>query len=190
MKLLEAKILNDGQVLDNDILKVDSFLNHQIEPALIMAMGEDMAKHFANKGVTKVLTLEVSGIALALTTAFYLNVPLVYAKKTASVTLTDDVYTSVVKSFTKGITYDIKVDKKFLKASDKVLIVDDFLATGAALHGLQALCAQASCEVVGFGLAIEKVFQNGAAYFRNKGYDVYSQAMISSFKDGQVEFQR
>lgn len=189
MKLLEEKIVQDGKVLNNDILKVDSFLNHQIEPELLRAMGEDMAQHFSDQGATKVLTLEVSGIPLALTTAFYLNVPLVFAKKTASVTLTDDVYTSVVKSFTKGITYDIKVDKKFLKPNDKVLIVDDFLATGAALRGLTEICKQAKCEVVGFGIAVEKIFQNGGQYFRDLGYDVYSQAMIKRFKDGQVEFQ-
>lgn len=189
MKLLEMKILEAGHVLDSDILKVDNFLNHQVDPNLLNKMGEDMAKHYANLGVTKILTLEVSGIPLAFTTALYLNVPMVYAKKTKSVTLTDEVYTSVVKSFTKKITYDIKVDKKFLVPGDKVLIVDDFLATGAALQGLSEICKQAEAEIVGYGIAIEKTFQNGGKYFRDLGYDVYSQAMISSFEGGKVHFQ-
>lgn len=189
MRLLEEKILQDAQVLPRNILKVDSFLNHQVDPQLIMAMGQDMAQHFASAGATKVLTLEVSGITLAMAAAFYLQVPMIFAKKIASVTLTQDVYSSVVESYTKKRSYEIKVDKKFLSPTDNVLIVDDFLATGAALKGLTSICEQASAHVVGYGIAIEKVFQNGGNRLRELGHDVYSQARISEFADGSVTFE-
>lgn len=189
MRLLEEKILQDAQILPRNILKVDSFLNHQVDPQLMMAMGQDMADHFATSGATKVLTLEVSGITLAMAAAFYLHVPMVFAKKIASVTLTHDVYSSVVESYTKKRSYEIKVDKQFLTPDDKVLIVDDFLATGAALKGLTNICEQAGAVVVGYGIAIEKVFQTGGNRLRELGFDVYSQARISEFVDGSVKFE-
>lgn len=189
MRLLEEKILQDAQILPRNILKVDSFLNHQVDPQLMMAMGQDMADHFATSGATKVLTLEVSGITLAMAAAFYLRVPMIFAKKIASVTLTHDVYSSVVESYTKKRSYEIKVDKQFLTPDDKVLIVDDFLATGAALKGMTNICEQAGAAVVGYGIAIEKVFQTGGNRLRELGFDVYSQARISEFVDGSVKFE-
>ena len=174
MKLLEDMILKRGRVLDGNILKVDNFLNHQIDPDLFMEMGKDYYDHFKDKGITKILTLEVSGIAIAFAAATYFKVPLVFAKKSASLTLSDDAYTSKVVSYTKKKEYDIKVDRNFLSGDDKVLIIDDFLATGQALKGLVSLCDQAGAEVAGIGIAIEKTFQDGGKLFRDKGYDVYS----------------
>ena len=180
MKLLEDMILKRGRVLDGNILKVDNFLNHQIDPDLFMEMGKDYYDHFKDKEITKILTLEVSGIAIAFAAATYFKVPLVFAKKSASLTLSDD---------TKKKEYDIKVDRNFLSGDDKVLIIDDFLATGQALKGLVSLCDQAGAEVAGIGIAIEKTFQNGGKLFRDKGYDVYSQAMIKAFENNSVIFE-
>lgn len=188
METLENRILQDGRVLDGNILKVDNFLNHQIDPELFMEMGKDFYEHFKDKNPTKILTLEVSGIAVAFAAATYFKKPMVFAKKSKSLTLSDGVYTSKVFSFTKNIEYDIRVDKRFLEKGDRVLIFDDFLANGKALEGLIELCDQAGAEVVGIGIAIEKVFQNGGNKLREKGYDIYSQAMIKEFKDGKVIF--
>lgn len=189
MKALEERILKDGKILEGNILKVDSFLNHQIDPELFMEMAKDFIDHFKNKKITKILTVEVSGIAIAFAIAAYLKVPFVFAKKTVSLTLGDNVYTSKVVSYTKNKEYDIKVDKSFLQKGDKVLIVDDFLATGQALNGLIEICDKAGAEVVGIAIAIEKVFQNGGNKLREKGYDVYSQAMIEKFSDGKLYFK-
>lgn len=188
MRPLEAKISQEGKILPGDILKVDHFLNHQIDVELFMQMGQDFYEHFKEKGITKILTLEVSGIAVAFAVAVYLKVPLVFAKKTASMTLSDDVYTGHVISYTKKKEYDIRVDKNLLIKEDKVLLIDDFLATGQALKGMFSLCEEAGCDIVGVGIAIEKTFQGGGNYFRELGYDVYSQAMIDKFEDGKVIF--
>lgn len=189
MKLLEEKIKSEGRVLPGKILKVDHFLNHQIDTALFMEMGKDFAEHFANTGITKVLTLEVSGIAVAFAAAHYLGVPVVFAKKTGSATLGDEVYTSKVYSYTKKKEYSIRVNKKFLTTEDKVLLIDDFLAVGQALGGMLDVCAQSGADVVGIGIAIEKVFQGGGDKYRAMGYDVYSQARIASFTDDSVIFE-
>lgn len=188
MKLLEQRILQDGRVLEGNILKVDNFLNHQIDPELFMAMGEDFFQHFKDKGINKILTLEVSGIAVAFAAATFFKVPVVFAKKSESLTLSDDVYASKVNSYTKQKVFDIRVQKNFLTSEDKVLIIDDFLAMGEALGGLVNLCEQAGAEVMGMGIAIEKNFQPGGQKYRELGYDVYSQAMIEAFVDGQVTF--
>lgn len=188
MKLLEERIRKDGRVLPGNILKVDHFLNHQVDPALTAAIGQAFADHFRDRDVTRVLTLEVSGIAMALTTAQALGVPMVFAKKTHSVTLSDALYTSQIFSFTKQKTYDIRVDRRFLNADDRVLIVDDFLAVGQALSGMLDLCAQAGAAVAGIGIAIEKAFQGGGDRFRALGYDVYSLASIERFTDDGVVF--
>lgn len=188
MKLLEEKILKEGRVLPGDILKVDMFLNHQIDPVLINEMGKDFANHFRDNNITKVLTLEVSGIAIAYACALHLGVPLVFAKKIESMTVSKDVYSSEVVSYTKNKSYEIRVDKKYLSSEDNILIIDDFLAKGNALKGLVDLCEQANAQIAGIGIAIEKTFQNGGKLFRDQGYDVYSQAMIKEFRDGQVVF--
>lgn len=188
LDLLKQKIAQEGTVLDNHILKVDHFLNHQVDPQLMMAMGKDFYQYFKDQGITKVLTLEVSGIAVALPTAFYLKVPMLFAKKIASLTQDENVYTSQVTSYTKQKTYEIRIDRTYLSKSDKVLIIDDFLATGQALQGLIDLCQQAGATVAGIGIAIEKSFQPGAQFVKDAGYDLYSQARIKGFKNNQVEF--
>lgn len=189
MKLLEEMIKKEGRVLDGNILKVDSFLNHQISSELFVEMGKDFYNHFKDKDITKILTLEVSGIGIALTTAIEFNVPMLFAKKIESLTISDDVYESKVVSYTKNKEYLIRVDKKYLNSNDKVLIIDDFLANGKALAGLVDLCNQAGAEICGVGIAIEKSFQKGGKIFREKGYDIYSQAIIKEFKDGEVVFE-
>jgi len=189
VKLLEERILKDGRVLPGNILKVDSFLNHQVDPNLFMEMGKDFYEKFKDKNITKILTLEVSGIGIAFAAATYFNVPMVFAKKIQSLTLQGDLYEATVKSYTKGIDYLIRVDKRFLTSDDNVLIIDDFLAKGEALKGLINLCQQAGASVAGIGIAIEKAFQDGGRKTRNNGYEVYSQAKIKAFKDGKVIFE-
>lgn len=188
MKLLEDTIRAVGQVQPNNVLKVDAIINHQIDPALLMAMGADMYAHYKEAGVTRILTLEVSGIAIAFAAATYFNVPVVFAKKIASLTLSPDVYVATVDSYTKQTRYDIRVDKRFLQADDRVLIIDDFLAKGEALRGLISLCEQAGAEIAGIGIAIEKAFQDGGRWAREQGYPIYSQARIASLANQQIEF--
>lgn len=188
MELLEQKILKDGKIFQGNILKVDNFLNHQVDVELIDAMGKDFAEHFADAGITRVITLEVSGISMAYTAAKYLRVPMVFAKKIESLTLSDDVYSSKVVSYTKNKEYNIRVDRRFLLPTDRVLIVDDFLAKGEALGGLIDLCEQAGATIAGVGIAIEKVFQGGGPKYREKGYHIYSQAMIDHFTEDSVIF--
>lgn len=188
MKVLEDKILRDGRVLEGNILKVDNFLNHMIDPELFMEMGEDFYNKFKDKGINKILTLEVSGIAIAFAAAAYFKVPVVFAKKSHSLTLGGDVYTSKVFSYTKNKEFDIRVDKKFLTKYDRLLLIDDFLANGQALQGMVDLADQAGAEVCGIGIAIEKAFQEGGKKMRERGYEVYSQAKIEEFKDGKVIF--
>lgn len=188
MKLLEDRIKRDGRILDGNILKVDSFLNHQTDPELMMEMGKNFAQHFRQKNITKVLTLEVSGIAPAVMTAYVLNVPMVFAKKISSYTLSHDTYTGRVISYTKAKEYDIKVDRKFLSRDDNVLIIDDFLAKGQALKGLMDIVSQSGAKVAGVGIVIEKQFQEGGKKYREMGYDIYSLASIKEFKDGKVIF--
>lgn len=189
MKLLEDMILEYGKVLPGNILKVDSFLNHQIDPDLFMKMGEDFYAHFKEEGITKVLTLEVSGIGIALTTALCFGVPMVFAKKSESKILDDNVWKSKVFSYTKNKEYNIRVSKNYLEEGDRVLIIDDFLANGRALSGLIDICEQAGAGVGGIGIAIEKSFQEGGEIHRSRGYDVYSQARVKSLEGGTVVFE-
>lgn len=189
MKLLEDMIKKHGRVINGEILKVDCFLNHQVDPNLMTAMGQDFYEHFKDKGVNKILTLEVSGIAMALTTAQAFGVPMVFAKKIESKTLVDDMWEAKVFSFTKNKEYTVRVSKKYLGPEDKVLIIDDFLAKGKALAGLKELCDQAGAKIVGMGIAIEKSFQEGGEDLRAQGYDIYSQAKIKGFEEGKVIFE-
>ena len=188
MKLLEDRIHSEGQVLGEDILKVDSFLNHMIDTDLMMSMGEDFYNHFKDKPITKIVTLVVSGIAVAFGAAQHFKVPVVFAKKIESLTLGDNVYSSEVVSYTKNKRYTIKVDKTFLTEDDHVLIIDDFLAKGEALKGLMDVCTQSGATIEGVGIAIEKEFQGGGKMYRDQGLDIYSQAMIKGFEDGRVIF--
>ncbi|MCD1147287.1 xanthine phosphoribosyltransferase [Peptoniphilus sp. KCTC 25270] len=189
MKLLEERIVEEGRVLPGNILKVDMFLNHQIDPKLFQAMGKEFYEKFKHKKITKVLTLEVSGIAIAYAAALEFGVPVLFAKKIESLTISQDVYSSKVISYTKNKTYDIRVDKKFLTEEDHVLIIDDFMANGEAMKGLINLCNQAGATVEAIGIAIEKTFQKGGKTIREQGYDIESLAMIKAFEEGKVVFE-
>lgn len=188
MEELQARIKKDGNVLNGEVLKVDSFLTHQVDPALMTKVGETFAKHFANLGITKVVTLESSGIAPALLTANQLGVPMIYARKSKSLTMNEELLTSSVYSFTKQVTSQISISKKFLDQTDRVLLIDDFLANGQAAKGLIELCMQAGAKVVGLGIVIEKSFQTGRQLIEDMDIPVYSLARIGAFEAGQVVF--
>lgn len=179
MELLKETIREHGQVLSDRILKVDAFLNHQLDISLLNEMGKAYHGYFGHRGITKILTIEASGIAIAAITAQYFNVPVVFAKKTQSLNLAGGLLTSSVHSFTKKQTYDIMVSEKFLKPSDVVLILDDFLAEGSACQGLIDIVEKSGATLCGIGIAIEKGFQVGGTFLREKGIDVYSLAIVT-----------
>ncbi len=183
MELLKARIASEGRIIGDNIVKVDTFLNHQIDVSLISAIGQAFYDYFKNQTVTKVLTVEASGIAIAALTAQKFNVPMVFAKKAQSVNLDGAVYTSNVYSFTKKRAYDVIVEKKFLGPDDRVLIVDDFLAEGNACLGLIDIIEQSKATIVGVGIAIEKGFQKGGAEIRKMGYDLRSLAIIEAMSE-------
>ncbi|MGY0401736.1 xanthine phosphoribosyltransferase [Carnobacterium jeotgali] len=188
MKELEERILKDGNVLGGEVLKVDNFLNHQIDPKLMQSIGNEFAKHYADKGITRIVTIESSGIAPAVFAGLALGVPVVFARKQKSLTLTDDLYSTDVYSFTKKSTSTIVISKKFLEKTDRILLIDDFLANGQAAKGLIKLCNEAQAEVVGIGIVIEKSFQIGRELLEEENYEVYSLARIRAFEEGQVKF--
>ncbi|WP_226582736.1 xanthine phosphoribosyltransferase [Halobacillus litoralis] len=190
MELLERKIIEEGHVLSESVLKVDSFLNHQIDPELMKQIGDEFAGRFADKGITKVLTLESSGIAPAQMTALTLRVPAVFARKRKSLTLNQHLFTAEVHSFTKDTTNEISVSKDYLTAQDRVLILDDFLANGQAAQGLMNLVEQSGASLAGIAIVIEKGFQEGGRYLREQGVHVESLATIESLKERKVTFQR
>ena len=179
MRLLKEKIKNEGIVLNNSILKVDAFLNHQIDPELMMELGREFSKRFADKEVTKILTVESSGIAVALTTALFFHVPVVFARKQKPSTMNENLYSTKVFSFTKNVTNNVSVSKKFLPPGENILILDDFLANGEAAMG---------SNVVGIGIVIEKSFQPGRNRLIEAGYQVESLARIKAFEKGQIVF--
>ncbi len=183
MKLLEERILKDGTVLPGNVLKVDGFLNQQIDVNLICELSAEWKRRFESEKITKILTIEASGIGIACIAALQFGVPVVYAKKTKSALSVDDFYKSSVVSYTHGQSYEVTVSKKFIKPDDKVLIIDDFLANGSALKALIAITEQAGATVVGAGIAIEKVYQNGGNDIRERGYRIESLAKISSISD-------
>ncbi|KRL00292.1 xanthine phosphoribosyltransferase [Liquorilactobacillus capillatus] len=188
MKLLEDRIREDGVVLAGDVLKVNQFLNHQIDPALMYALGQEFSRLYKEEKVTKILTVESSGIAPAIMTGLLMHVPVVFAKKQKSSTLNGGLYTAKVYSYTKQVENTIAVDTKFLNAADNVLIVDDFLANGQAVTGLLDICKLAHAQVAGVGIAIEKSFQKGADLIRDRGVRLESLARISSFEGNKVHF--
>ena len=188
MKLLEDRILKDGTVLPGNVLKVDSFLNHQLDCRLIKALGEEFYNIFKDAGVTRILTVEASGIAIACAAAELFEVPVVFAKKGQNKNVGKDVYSADVFSFTKGFSNTVSVSKKYLGAADKVLVIDDFLADGQACLGPKSICDQAGAEVVGFGIAIEKGFQGGGKKLRETGIPVQSLAIIASMTDDSICF--
>ncbi len=188
MKELEERILRDGVIKPGGILKVDNFLNHQIDPQLLYAMAQELKSLYAGEEINKILTIEASGIAIAAMVGYVFGCPLVFAKKSKSKNIADDVWSVQVESFTHGNTNNVVVSKEYLGAEDRVLIVDDFLASGAALIGLKSLVEQAGGTVVGAGIAIEKAFQGGGDYLRSNGMRVESLARIASMGDDNLFF--
>ena len=188
MELLKQRILQEGFALPGNVLKVDSFLNHQIDPALSAAMGKEFAQRFADFRVDRVLTIEASGIAIACMAARHFNVPVVFAKKAKSKNIDGEVYTSTVHSYTYGRDYDITLSKKFLSPSDKVLILDDFLANGDSALGMARIVEAAGSEVAGIGIVIEKSFQAGHKRITDAGYRLESLARIKSLDDCKIIF--
>lgn len=192
MNCLEERILKDGVVKEGNVLKVDSFLNHQMDVKLFDEMGAEYAKRFAGKNINKILTIEASGIGIASVVALHFNnCPVVFAKKAKSINLDGEMYTAEVESFTHKNTNHVIVSKKFLNAEDHVLIIDDFLANGCALQGLIQICSQAGATVEGIGIAIEKGFQPGGQMIRNLGYQLESLAIVESMDaaTGKIEFR-
>lgn len=191
MDLLKQKILNEGEVYEGNILKVDCFLNHQIDCNFLTEVGKEFYRLFKDDGVNKILTIEASGIAIGAMVAQQFGCPLVFAKKTKTKNIAGDVYTTPVESFTHGTTYDIMVSKKFLHEGDRVLIVDDFLAVGNALKGLIKLVEDSGAELAGCGTVIEKGYQHGGDSLREQGIKVESLAIVESMDHitGNVEFR-
>ncbi len=188
MKELEERIHRDGQVLADGILKVDSFVNHQVDAGLMDRCGQEFAKRFASVGATKVLTAEISGIAPALTTALHLGIPVVYARKTKPITMPDQVYLTLAPSHTKGRMVELIISPEYLAHGEKVLIIDDFLASGATILGLIRLAEAAGAKVVGVGALIEKTFEGGREALKPLGLPVFALAAISSMDKGQIVF--
>ncbi|MBE6802316.1 MAG: xanthine phosphoribosyltransferase [Ruminococcaceae bacterium] len=189
MKLLEEKIANEGVSIGTDILKVDMFLNHQLDVNLLDEMGKEFYRLFKDCGATKVVTIESSGIGIAVFTAKYFNLPALFAKKAQHKNVGNEVYSAKCYSFTHGKEYTMNVSKKYLDSSDKVLIIDDFMAGGNACNALIDIINQAGAEVVGIGVAIEKGFQPGGKALRDKGYKVRSLAIVESMSDGNITFR-
>ncbi|MBW8351740.1 xanthine phosphoribosyltransferase [Bacillus sp. IITD106] len=188
MKALQEKIVSEGKVLSDTVLKVDSFLNHQIDPNLMKEIGEEFADRFQEAGVTKIITIESSGIAPATMAGLLMNVPVVFARKRKSLTLSENLYTAQVHSFTKKETNEISISGDFIQQDDVVLIIDDFLANGQAVLGLLDMIEQAGATLAGVGIVIEKGFQSGGQLIRNRGIRVESLANIASLQNGKVEF--
>lgn len=180
MKRLEERIRRDGRVQGSDVLKVDSFLNHQMDVALFQELGREFKRLFDGCGVTKILTIEASGIGIACVTAQFFGCPVIFAKKSRTKNIAGDVYTSKVESFTHGKVYDIIVSKEFLLPSDRVLLIDDFLANGSALQGLIQLVREAGATLVGAGVCVEKAFQPGGGLIRSMGVRVEALARVQS----------
>ena len=191
MKLLEERIRKDGTVKAGNVLKVDSFLNHQMDIDLFNEMGKEWARLFADHKITKILTVEASGIGIACVAAQHFHVPVVFAKKSQSVNIDGEVYSTKIESFTHKRVYDVIVSKKFLHPEDHILIIDDFLANGCALEGLIDIVNKAGASVEGVGIAVEKGFQKGGDLIRSKGIRVESLAIVESMDDktGEITFQ-
>jgi xanthine phosphoribosyltransferase len=188
MELLKDRILSEGKVISDSILKIDSFLNHQLDPFFIKEIGDEFARLYKDQRVTKILTVEASGIAVGLMTGIALNVPVLFAKKKHASTLDHRYFSSTVYSFTKQESVEIFVSKNYLSANDRVLIIDDFLARGEALRGLRKLVQQAGAHLVGCGIVVEKAFQDGGKELRAEGVRIESLARIKEIKNGKVEF--
>lgn len=191
MKLLEDRIIKDGKILEGDIIKVDSFLNHQLDIKFLNTLAEDVAKYFKNKNINKILTIEASGIAFATVISENMNyIPVVFSKKKKTLNIGDSLWQSHVKSYTTKKDYMISVSKEFIGKDDNLLIVDDFLAEGNALRGLIDISEKAGANIEGISVAVEKGYQGGGDYVRKLGYDLYSLAIIDSIENGKFSFKR
>ena len=188
MKALQERILKDGVALNETVLKVDSFLNHGVDAHLMYEIGTEFKKYFEHHGVTKIFTLESSGIAPTVMTAMQMNLPMVTLKKQSSKILNGDVYQTTVHSFTKATDYELTLSKKYISQDDRILIIDDFLANGEAALGAIRLVEEAGAKVAGIGIVIEKSFQPGRKMLIEKGYEVYSLARVSKLDAGVIEF--
>lgn len=188
MKLLEDRMVKDGDILGENILKVDSFLTHQVDYKLMKEIGNVFAKAYADAGITKVVTIEASGIAPAVYVAEALDVPMIFAKKHKNITMTEGILTAEVYSFTKQVTSTVSIAGRFLNSNDKVLIIDDFLANGQAAKGLIEIISQAGASIAGVGIVIEKSFQDGRQVIENQGVRVTSLARIKNFDNGKLNF--
>jgi xanthine phosphoribosyltransferase len=189
MQILKDRILRDGRNLGHGILKVDNFINHQVDPELMNTCGQEFARRFAGVGATRILTAEISGIAPALMTAMHMGLPVVYARKSKPITMPDTVYLTVAPSHTKGRLVELIVSPEYLARGEKVLIIDDFLASGATIQGLVRLAAAAGSEVVGIGALIEKIFEGGRDALAYLGVPIETLACITSMEDGKIEFK-
>ncbi|MEA4849288.1 MAG: xanthine phosphoribosyltransferase [Clostridiaceae bacterium] len=189
MKLLKDRILKDGKVIGDSIIKVDSFLNHQLDIELFNEMGREFKARFSDVKINKILTVEASGIAIACITAQYFKVPVVFAKKHDALNIDPDTFRSEVYSFTKQKSYEIRVSKKYIRPEDSVLIIDDFLANGRAASGLADIVRQAGAEVAGVGVVIEKGFQKGREVLQQKGIRIEALAIIKSIENGNITFE-
>ncbi|MDR0287100.1 MAG: xanthine phosphoribosyltransferase [Clostridiales bacterium] len=189
MELLKQRILQEAKIVNKDVLRVDMFLNHQIDVELLNLIGKEFKERFRDIKVNKILTVESSGIAIACITAQYFSVPVIFAKKHESNNFDVSVYQSSIHSFTKDKNYIIRVSKEYIKTGDEVLILDDFLANGQAVNGLIDIVDQAGAKVSGIGIVIEKEFQNGGSMLRKAGYRLESLVIIESFKDGNLFFK-
>ena len=188
MKLLEERILKDGKIKPGNVLKVDGFINHQIDVPFVSELGREFYRRFKDDNVTKILTIEASGIGIACLTAEHFGVPVVFAKKSRTTNISNDVYTARVDSFTHGTTCDIIVSKEYLAPSDRVLIIDDFLALGNALVGLREITLASGATLIGAGILIEKSFQTGGKMLREQGMRIESLAKIASMTDTDITF--
>ncbi|WP_313345816.1 xanthine phosphoribosyltransferase [Sedimentibacter sp.] len=189
MEKLKKIIVERGEIKEGNVLKVDSFLNHQLDVEFLNEIGEEIYNLFKSKNITKILTIEVSGIAIATMSALYFKVPVVFAKKSESLNLDKDVYKGKVISYTKNKEYNIMISKKYINENDKLLIIDDFLAEGNAMKALIELAEQAGASVEGIGIVIEKGFQNGGNYLRSMGYNLKCLTTIEEMKDGKITFK-
>lgn len=188
MNTLQSRIMQEGRNLGGGILKVDGLINHQVDPALMEECGKDLAASFAGTGATRILTAEISGIAPALMTAFYMKIPVVYARKSRPITMPDTVYLTIAPSHTKGRNVELIVSPEYLKHDEKVLIIDDFLATGATILGLVRLTEAAGAKICGIGTLIEKTFEGGRDALAHLGVPIVSLVRITSMEYGKIEF--
>lgn len=189
MDKLKEMILNRGEVKEGNVLKVDSFLNHQLDVEFLYEMGKEIYNLFKDRKITKILTIEVSGIAIASMAALHFKVPVVFAKKSESLNLDSDIYKSKVISYTKNKIYNIMISKKYLNENDKLLIIDDFLAEGNAMKSLINIANESGATVEGIGIAIEKGFQKGGSYLREQGYNLKSLAIVDEMINGNIIFR-